>query len=88
MWRGEATYAHHLTLGQIVWMHFAPGPIAHRATASTPLPRWRDDDAAPGPSDTLGQRYRRMLRYWDHGRRPEGRPGSQSEAQFLRLHSR
>ncbi|MEZ5366157.1 MAG: hypothetical protein R2748_28425 [Bryobacterales bacterium] len=93
MWRGEATAAHGLTLGQIVWMHAGPQSIARRNGVDNPLPCWRDDDrdrAAPedGSADILRRRYRQIVRYWDEGRRPEGRLGSKSEDEFVRLHLR
>ena len=98
MWRANTTLRSHLTLGQIAWMHGSERSIlprlAGRPTHLT-LPAWRDDhaDRTPEPEtrsieEALTERYDQMLAYWAEGRRPEGRPGSASAEELIRLHVR
>jgi hypothetical protein len=98
MWRANPILRHHLTLGQIAWMHGSERSVLPRLLGTRPqamLPFWSDDHPSrrPQPEETdietaLGARYNRMIAYWDGGRRPEGRPGSASREDFVRLHKR
>lgn len=98
MWRANATLRSHLTLGQIAWMHGSERSLLVKlagTAAARRLPFWGDDPdhrrPAPEQSDieaALRARYERIVAYWDGGRRPEGRPGSASAADFVRLHQR
>ena len=98
MWRGNATLRHHLTLGQIAWMHGSASSILPKLagqTATDDLPYWTDDGPGRKPKPetrdietTLAARYEQILDYWDDGRRPEGKPGSTSAEEFVRLHLR
>jgi hypothetical protein len=36
--------------------------------------------------DALAERFDEIVRYWDNGNRPEGRPGSETCEAFVRLH--
>jgi hypothetical protein len=98
MWRAHATLPHHLTLGQMVWIHFSERSILRKlgdpGRAPGGLARWAEDDpgrtpAAPEATDleaALATRYDQILAYWREGGRPEGRPGSASKADFIRRH--
>jgi hypothetical protein len=95
LWRGNAMLRWRLTLGQIAWMHASERSILKGRGGRRPFLYWTDDHPDRRPqhetrdrASALAVRYERMLAYWDDGRRPEGRPGSASAAEFIRRQSR